>query len=573
MNPSFLRWLLLGIVLSAPMLTISPPCWSQTMTRTEIRRQYRKAFQMLRQNRYERASQLFFDIVENGTEAPGFQRRAQLQLARSLFRQDLHLVAVSNVFTILQNTPVDKPSEIFRSSLRGLISIAETIGDESLIVDLLRQVGRFSTKIALPPDRDPVDFLLNPRPKDKRRSWWPQLRNSFAYFMGRGLFLGQNRSRARRFLRLVTPEAKNHYYAKSLYLMGVMDAQEEKIIRSNKTFRKILEITSPLGTKDGLLNTVKEEALFGIARNFYAQARIAQEQHESNRVRHKKETYMEYFRQALHAYNQIPKHGQIFQDQVLFETAYSYFMMEHYHFALGQLLALNSPYYRTGFFPELEILRALIFFKTCKYENTKETVAKFLNEYQPLKKRLDELVKNSKDKKWRAQYYDYYLQQLKLLQGNKPTEIPASVITVLSKGKALKNYEALMRKIETERTLIRGKSSSWRESNIGKAMLTRAVDLLSSLRVRAGVSLYNNIRQINLEVGQQLNQARFIQLETLQNQKKELERFAEGGGIEQDETRYTIVTEQNYMYWPFQGEFWRDEIGYYRQFIQGECKR
>lgn len=575
MNSFSLRWLLIVTFFSAPSL-FSSPCWSQTMTRSEIRRQYIKAFRMLRQNRYERASQLFFDIVENGVESPAFQRRARLQLARSLFRQDLHLVAVSNVFNILRNTPVDKPSEIFRNSLRGLISISETIGDESLIVGFLRQIQRFSNKMAIPPDQDPVDFLLRPRPKDKRRNWWPQLRNSFAYFMGRSVFLSQKRSlydRARRFLKLVTPDARNHYHAKSLYLMGVMDAHQNKIIRSNKRFREVLAITSPLGEKDGLLNAIKEEAQYGIARNFYAQARTSQDQHETNPEKFKKETYLEYFRQTLVEYNRIPKHGKIFQDQVLFETAYTYFMMDQYHYALGQLLALNSPYYRTGFFPELEILRALIYFRTCKYENTKETVGKFLIQYQPLKKRLDQLYKNFSEKRWRAQYYDYYRQQLQLLQSNKPTDIPASVITVLSRGKELKNYEDLMKKIETERALIRGKSASWRESNIGKRMQEQAVDLLSSLRVRAGVSLYRDLAEIRAEVGRQLNQARFIQLETLQNQKKELERFAEGGGIEQDEIRYTIVTEQNYIYWPFQGEFWRDEIGYYRQFIQGECKR
>ena len=574
MNLSSLRWLWVGLVLTAFSFTSLPNALAQTMSRSEIKRQYRKARRLARQNNYERASQLFFDIVENGAESPRYQRRSRYYLAKSLFRQKLHLVAITNVVSIMRNTPINKPSGLFRSALRGLIRIAEEIGDESLINTMLRRVPRFNPKkVKLPPDQDAVNFLLRPRPKDKRRRWWPQLRNSFAYFMGRSLFSRGPRyfKRAHRFLKVVKSTAKNNYYAKSIYMRAVMAAWVGKLIRSNQRFRKILSLTTVKGKKD--LARIKEQAQYGLARNYYAQARIAQVKHQNNPKKFKRTAYQKLFRRALLEYDRIPKRQKIFQDQVLFETAYTYFMMDQYHFALGKLIALNSPYYRTGFFPELDILRALIYFKTCKYESTKETVRKFLAQYQPLKKRLDQLESYYKKKKWRAQYYDYYRKQYKLMRANKKTDIPASVITVLNRGKALRNYEALMRKIDVERKLIRGKSSTWRESNIGKRMLSRVVNLLGALRRSAGRSLYFSIRQIKVDVGRQLNQARFIQLETLQKQKKELELYAEGGGIEEDEIRYTVVTEQNYMYWRFQGEFWRDEVGYYRQFIQGECKR
>lgn len=576
MNLSSLRWLWASLALMAVTLTHIPETLAQTMSRGEIKRQYRKARRLLRQGQNERASQLLFDIVEDGAESPRYQRRSRYQLAKSLFRQKLHLVAISNVVTVMRNTPVNKPSTLFRNALRGLIRIAETIGDESLINSMLRRVPRFNPKLVkIPASRDPVNHLLRPRPKDKRRRYWPQMRNSFAYFMGRNLFLRGPRyfNRAHRFLKLVKSNAKNNYFPKSIYMRAVMAAWVGKIIRSNKWFRMILSFNSSTKKGKASLAPIKEKAQYGIARNFYAQARIAQLRNEGNPAKFKKSAYLKLYRRALAEYARIPKTRKIFQDQVLFETAYTYFMMDQYHFALGKLIALNSPYYKTGFFPELDILRALIYFKTCKYESTKETVGKFLKQYQPLKKLLQRLQNNRRNKKWRAQYYDYYRTQLKLLRANKKTQIPASVITVLSRGKALRNYEALMRKIASERKQIRGMSSTWRESNIGKRMLVRAVQLLGALRKQAGDSLYVGIREINREVGKQLNQARFIQLETLQKQKKELERYAEGGGIEQDEIPYTIVTEQNYIYWRFQGEFWRDEVGYYRQFIQGECKR
>jgi hypothetical protein len=489
-------------------------------------------------------------------------------------------VALDTVIELLRTSK--QPDGIFRGSLRGLILIAEEIGDESLVIQMLRQIPRFRETI--PPDQDPVNFLLDASPRTQRSNWWPQLRNSFAYLMGRRYFLDGNPrafEQAKRFLNLVKSDAPHNYYAKSLYILAVIDSWTGRIENSTKLFRQIYALPAPSGniqdpkvkTLTSGLQSIKEESLFGIARNHYAEARIAQERHADDPQKYPQQVYRELFQRALIAYNQVPKKRGIFHGQVLFETAYAYVMTEQYHFALGRLLALESPYYSMGFFPELQILRSLIYFRTCKYTDTIQSVTQFLQEYEPLKKLLDSLHANYGKNRWRAEYYTYYLRELDNLNKNNKTNLPPPVITVLQQNKALRNYEALMNKIELERKEIQGKSAAWRESNIGRQLLARAVQMRSVLQQRAGVSIYQSIREIREKVGEQINQARFIQLETLENQKVELERFAEGGGIEQDEFRYTIVTEQNYVYWPYQGEYWRDEIGYYRHFIQGECKR
>jgi hypothetical protein len=415
---------------------------------------------------------------------------------------------------------------------------------------------------------------MTPSNKYKSKRWWPTLRIKVAYLMGRYYFLRGPRGfkTARRFLNLVKKDAPGDFYHKSLYLRGVMASWVGKYKMSISYFRNLLKAAGNAKAAKSI-NTIKEQARYGVARTLYARGRVGQIRHQDAPKKFKKERYMGLYKNSLKEYDMLTKKRGVFQAQVLFETAYTYFMMEQYHFALGKLLALQSPYYTTGFFPELQILRALIYFKTCKYDDTKVTVENFRKQYIPLSKKLTSLIANRKGKRWRAEYYRYYLEQQKKLKNKAKTDIPASIIASIGKEKALQNYESLMRKVDSELQAIRGKSGSWRESNVGKSLLKRAVLLRSTLRKQAGDSIFKALRILRNDISSQINQSRIIQLETLQNQKKELLRYAEGGGIEQDEFRYTIVTEQNHIYWPYQGEYWRDEVGYYRQFIQGECKQ
>lgn len=282
------------------------------------------------------------------------------------------------------------------------------------------------------------------------------------------------------------------------------------------------------------------------------------------------------YQRSINEYAKVPKKKGIFQAQMLFETAYTFFMMRKYHFSLGQLLALQSPYYRINFFPELRILRSLIYYRNCKYEDTKQTISIFQKKYNPLKATLETLVKKRKAGKvvkWRREYFKYFLKQDKQLKAKKKTEVPTSILEVVRTAKELRNYRQLLKKLSEELAIIRSKGAAWKESNLGKALIEAAGKIRVNLQNRAGDSVYDSLNNVFLELRRLLTQATLIRIESLRKQKEELLRYAEGGGIEQDEYFYTIVTEQNHIYWPYQGEYWRDEVGYYRQFIQGECKR
>jgi len=580
---------------------------AQMMTEREIKDQYEKARRKLDRNKNEQASKLFYELIENAEALPAYQTRSLYQLSVALFKQDLYLVALNYVMRFLRKAK-KKNSGYFIRSLVRLTEIAEKIGDETLIVGMIGSIPLL--KNAPKKGAVPLYFLtsfqgkmrrfvpiLRKKRRFKRARYIKKfirqinaLRNSLSYFLARRYFLKGRYATAFRYLSLIKKNAQQNYFAKAKYLTAVMRARLADSMASKGKFKAgikmnekaiglfqdILKLKLPGATttlpktaksSPELLKQIKAYAQYGIARANYALGFS-----KSAMLKKPKSAKINYQR-ALRAYRDIPKNKGIPQAQSLFESAYTHFMMDQYHFALGQLIALESPYYTINFFPEMRILRALIYYRNCKYEDTKQTIKEFKKQYDPLKKKLGRLVAKKKNSNWRAKYHEYFKKQEALQRNKKKTDIPASIVVVVKGNKKLRNYRSLLVQLSRELRIIRKKGSSWRESNLGKRLIETASRLRLSLQDRAGDSIHYALKEVLTEITQQLATSSLIKIETLRRQRIELTRYAEGGGIEQDEYPYTIVTEQNHIYWPYQGEFWRDEVGFYRQFIQGECKR
>ena len=68
----------------------------------------------------------------------------------------------------------------------------------------------------------------------------------------------------------------------------------------------------------------------------------------------------------------------------LFEASWAYFMKTLNSKALGNIHTLNAPYFENQFFPESMLLKAVIYFKYCLYDQAEEAIADFNEKYSPL---------------------------------------------------------------------------------------------------------------------------------------------------------------------------------------------
>ncbi len=90
----------------------------------------------------------------------------------------------------------------------------------------------------------------------------------------------------------------------------------------------------------------------------------------------------------------------------LFEESWAYFMAGDYSHALGNIHTIQSPYFPHSYYPEADVLKAVIYFSNCQYDDAFTIVAKFRGQYEPIR---DELTKTlDRFKKGANQEEEFY---------------------------------------------------------------------------------------------------------------------------------------------------------------------
>ena len=92
---------------------------------------------------------------------------------------------------------------------------------------------------------------------------------------------------------------------------------------------------------------------------------------------------------------------------------------------------------------------------------------------------------------------------------------------------------------------------------------------------RAGKVLKKEMEAQGNHLRDLLNQANFIKIDLKEAQKSEYERKASNIDTLKLKRKFNVdfATSPNLIYWPFNGEFWRDELGYYSIIESSSCKR
>ncbi|MGH7281053.1 MAG: tetratricopeptide repeat protein, partial [Polyangiaceae bacterium] len=95
------------------------------------------------------------------------------------------------------------------------------------------------------------------------------------------------------------------------------------------------------------------------------------------------------------------------------------------------------------------------------------------------------------------------------------------------------------------------------------------------LAVRNAGELAKQRYQRNLdELNEHLRNAAKILIDITAAQRNQLDIALQGGQVSQEESKVNIVKpDEEHVIWPFNGEYWRDELGFYRQTITSKCGR
>ena len=216
------------------------------------------------------------------------------------------------------------------------------------------------------------------------------------------------------------------------------------------------------------------------------------------------------------------------------------------------------------------VLKAGIYFAHCQYDNAEATVDEFEREFEPIKRELDGYLAQYQDN---AQFFDF-LKKVRSGEANLPPRIRGIVESALGDRTLLRNIE-YVRVLDDEERRLGQAPPEFKNASLG-ARILQDVSVARSLAVDAAGDLargrYNRLME---ELQDLLNQSTSIKIEILNARRGVLTQEMQQGQITSGPQRVEarIRADDEHVLWPFLGEWWRDELGSYRQAISSQCGR
>lgn len=476
---------------------------------------YDKAQQALRRRNYSAAASAFFQSYaypKNVSE----KLKSEWGLGQSLQKLGLYYSASKYYSVIVRRGPGSK-NPFFRNALEELGNINSTISlGQSHIVQL------FKARI------DPASV---PGPA----------RGFFFHYSGIEAYNRRNYNEAlRHFKRVPTG---NSYYAKALFHIGVINTLRGNRSQAISFFERVRNFAS----RDGN-SWLQQQAILNIARIHYEAKR---------------------YREALTYYAQIPRESEHWLDAI-FESSWTFFLIHKHNNVLGNIHTIQSPFFSDRFFPESYILRSITFLRLCRIDKSRQTLKEFKKRYAPVFADVKGILRRYKDDP-RGFFRLVYEYRRGTLSKHRRAW---SILDALSRTDPYREAGTTVRFSDRELSRI---DSRW--SSVGLADELRS--FLSKKKAAAvsdaGGRLYRQARFFYNYLRELSSQSLLIDAE-LQLKKVDILRAKLNVGTVDKKGEFIgglqpLQVGQDVEYWPFEGEYWEDELGGYVYNIASRCSK
>jgi len=261
------------------------------------------------------------------------------------------------------------------------------------------------------------------------------------------------------------------------------------------------------------------------------------------------------------AYSRLPRFSRHW-DEALFEGAYADLRSGDPGGALGRLHSLRSPHLRDEFAPESLNLAAIIFHQRCLYPQVDAALAQFDREYLPMRDQVKKLL---------AQ--DLPVEEHWRMLAAEDHRLPPAVQHHLQKNERAAAFGAHLAALDREATRIRG-DALLAGSTLGPELLDALARQKELIERLAGKFVRGRLADIARRIDVLEADKELIGFETLKGEKEMLEeRFDVNAQLASQTIHRPEMPPKGHEYWPFDGEYWPDEIGYYRYTLKDACPR
>lgn len=492
--------------------------------------------------RWNEAAQALHRVRAGETgDDPGNKQLAEYFLAIALYRLKFYQASYQ-IFSVVSDNPKHLK---FKETLLWLAKLATQLPEPA---DIIERVGKYN-------DEDLSRF-----DNEQQRDLYWQLN----FMLGRYKYRNRQFEESIRLFQKV--DRRSEYYVKAQFFTGVSYVQLRKAVPAVKAFQRIEKAIDEgvAGVDDE--DRMRDLAYLSMARTYYSSSITLDAETNAPTVNSTK------LSAAVKYWNLVDVTSEYWLD-ALFEESWAYFMAGDYPRSLGNVHTLGAPYFPNAFYPESEVLKSIIYFTNCNYDAATTVVAKFNLRYLPIKDELEKILKNYKGENREDSFFKFLLD-VREGKGDIPATVRPIVEIALSDRQLLRNID-YVKLLEEEDKRFQKAPADFRSSGLGLEV-SDALKLARDLAVRqAGELALGRYQRYVDELNEHLRNGEKILIDITAAQRNLLDEKLQTNQVSKAEAKIfgVVKPDEEHVIWPFNGEYWRDELGFYRQVVESACGR
>jgi tetratricopeptide (TPR) repeat protein len=459
------------------------------------------------------------------------KQRAEFYLGKTVYHMGYYAAALKIFEDIVQGTDdryknaVSGPAHSYHgATLKWLAALSRVLPETSGILDL---IGTYD-----------VSFLDDPI--------MSEVRDELYYLLGRHFY---RKGKFEDAINLFTRVSRDsEFFIKAKFFEGVTYVRKLDGKPAGEAFKEILVIgrERPKQYRPEDIDQYEELAIMQMARVFYSTGN------------HKK---------AIEYYEKLEQDSPDWATS-LFEASWAYFMLTNNSKALGNIHTLNAPYFENEFYPESVLLKAVIYYKYCQYDRSLESVAEYNEKYQPLRKNLQDVIGKFEDN---AEFYEY-VRKIRANRAGLDAVTQRLTMSVLQDKTLMKTF-SWVDELDKEIKMFESSDAAWRSTAVAVDVQTELELRKSEAETQAGKLARERINRLITELQTFGRDGIKIRIEVLNAKANKISDEARKTSVSADHKEEPIVIDDEHFMWKFNGEYWKDELGYYRFRIRSKCPK
>ncbi len=440
---------------------------------------------------------------------------AKYYIANALYDMGVDYGALLYFVDIVRKEPLRTHTH---ESLRRAIAIAQKLKDDELILYLASSISRKKV------------------PKS--------LREEFRYFLAKALYKKRQFRKATKLLKEIS--SKNRLYFASRYLLGAISVERRHLKTATRHFRTISDYSGSEMYYEHL--RITQLANLALGRIYYEQ---------------------KIYPLSIAYYKKVKRDGE-FYPMALYESSWALFKLNKFNEALSVLHSLNSPFFEQVYFLKSHLLRGAILLELCLYEEAVESLTILEKRFGKLGRQIDRFAKQAKVPQ---DYYPILTKYEAIRAGGEPKFRFLELFKLAAANRDFLGLHRYIERLDREQETLKDLGTG-RARLLQKLLAQKETELVAKASFLSGKKLLLTRQLIADFVGLK----DVIRFEIVSAERKILQKRSLGlappviGDQDLIKPEFTDSLRESLIWWDWNGEYWRDEVGFYLMNLQSRCK-